>query len=268
MRTNRKPNQRIQDGPKMYLLCEDCEQRLSKWEKEFSERIFLPLHDPNPVTKSLVYEEWALKFAVSVSWRVLTFFQRESGYGHFTLLQSTLAGEALETWRLFMLGEIPNPGNFEQHLLPVDVITNNQGSEISPFLNRYLLRNLHVDLISTRDSAYVYTKMCRLILFGRIQEKHPNQWIGMKLKLRRGEIRPRDYHLPGGVKGYMNRKADEVMQILDSLSPRQQEIVDASFEKNVDLIANSEIFRAFEYDLAHSGERAFSKRKDKGLGET
>jgi hypothetical protein len=262
MRNYRKPNQRVQDGPKAYLLCDDCEERFSEWEKFFSERLFLPLHDPEPVIKPIAYEEWALKFAVSVSWRVLTYFLGEGELSNLTTLQHGLTGEALERWRMFLLGEISNPGRFEQHLLPVDVIANYKGPEISPYLNRYLLRNIAYDLISKKGSVYVYTKMCRLILFGRIQEERPGQWKGMKLNLRNGDIRPRDYHLPGGISDYMNRKADEAKRALDSLSPRQQKIVEASIKGNADLIANSEIFRAMQYDVYHSGSKAFKGEEE------
>ena len=220
LRSSRKPNQRIQDGPKAYLLCSDCEQLLSDWEKPFSERLFLPLHDPEPVTKPIEYEEWTLKFAVSVSWRVLLFFLNEDGDSIFNPLQQKLAANALRTWRRFLLGKINSPGRFEQHLLPVDVIASYQGPQISPYLNRYLVRNIHIDLISTEKSAYVYTKMCRLILFGRIQEEHPNQWVGMKLNLKHGTIRPRDYHLPAGIADYMNRKANQIKQMLESSFPK------------------------------------------------
>jgi hypothetical protein len=261
VRTNRNPNQRTQDGPKSYLLCAECEQRFSEWEKLFSENLFLPLHNPEPVTQPIRYGEWAIKFAVSVSWRVLTFFERAGMNRQFTSLQHQLADDARETWRRFLLGEIENPGAFEQHLLPVDVIKDYQAPKISPFLNRYLLRSIHIDVISTRDSAHVYTKMCRLVLFGRIQEEHPRFWKGMQLHLRRGEIRPRDYHLPPGMDEYMNRKADEIKSALQSMSPRQHEIVDEMFNKHVDAIANSEIYRAIQYDVAHSGKEAFSKRK-------
>lgn len=264
IRTNRNPNLRIQDGPKTYLLCAECEQRFSDWEKPFCERVFLPLHNPEPVTTSIRYEGWALKFAVSVSWRVLTFFEHEASTKHFTPLQRQLADEALETWRRFLLGELENPGDFNQHLLPTDVIESYQGPKISSSLNRYLLRNVHIDVISTQSSAYVYTKMCRLILFGRIHEKYPKHWRGMQLRLRRGDIRPRDYLLPAGIAEYMNRKADEARRALESLSPRQYKVVDAEFDKNVDAIANSEIFRAMSYDVLHSGKEAFSNRKKKG----
>ncbi len=264
IRTSRNPNQKIQDGPKIFLLCDDCEQRLSEWEKLFSEKIFLPLHASEPVTQRIVYEEWALKFAVSVSWRVAIFFQREYENKHLTQLQCQLSNDALEIWRKFLMGEMKSIGIFDQHLLPVDVIADYTGEEISPFLNRYFLRNVHMDIISTNDSVYIYTKMCKLILFGRIQEKHKQLWKGMKLHAKGGDIRPRNYLVPEYMSDYWNRKADEVKNILKSLSPRQQEIGDKAFYKNVDAIANSEIFRAMQYDVAHSGQKAFSNRKRKG----
>ena len=34
----------IQDGPKEYLLCDGCEQRLSRYEKYFKEAIHLSRH--------------------------------------------------------------------------------------------------------------------------------------------------------------------------------------------------------------------------------
>ena len=236
----------------------------SKWLGEtFFENIFLPLHNPKPVTKPIFYEAWALKFAVSVSWRVLTFFtsEEQQNIDNFTTSQRQMANEAQERWRQFMLGEESSPSDYSQHLLPLDAVQDYRGFQISPFLNRYLLRSVHLDLISTESSAYVYTKMCRLILFGRIQEEHPNQWKGMQLRLRKGDIRPRDYHLPGGIMEYLNLAADESNRALESMSMKQQEVIEDMFEKKADEIADSEVFRAMKHDIAHSGDAAYSKRK-------
>lgn len=261
IRMYRNPNQRIQDGPKCYLLCSECEQRFSSWEKTFCETVFLPLHIPEPLGKPIYYEGWALKFAVSVSWRAWTFFNIQSPMNHLTPLQRQLANEAVETWRKFLLEELDHPGRFEQHLLPTDVIENYQGPKISPFLNRYMLRNVHLDVISTSRSAYIYTKMCRVILFGRIQEERPKSWNGMQLHLCKGDIRPRSYLLPAEIVDYMNDKAGQAKIALESLSSKQYELIDSEFHKNVDAIANSEVFRAMRYDVAHSGTEAFSRRR-------
>ncbi len=259
LRTNRSPNLKVQDGPKINLLYAECEQRFSAWEKLFASKIFLPLHSPEPVIEPIYYEEWALKFAVSVSWRTLIFMMRHRAGARLSPLQLHLVDQAQETWRKFLLEEIENPDVFDQHLLPVDGLESYSGPKISPFLNRYMIRDIHLDLIFTRDSVYIYTKMCRLILFGRIQEEHPEEWQGMQLDLR-GDIRPRNYRLPAGIASYWNRKADEVKHALESMSPKQQAIAEASMIENADKIANSEIFRAMQYDVVFSGEKAFAKR--------
>jgi hypothetical protein len=60
---------------------------------------------------------------------------------------------------------------------------------------------------------------------------------------------------------YMNDKADAVKDALNSLSPKQDEIVSKSIQENLDRIANSETFRALSYDIKHSGKAAFKPSK-------
>jgi hypothetical protein len=264
LRSYRTPNLRIQDGEKEYLLCRDCEQLFSSWEKPFSEHIFVPLHDPSPVTTPIVYKQWALKFAASVSWRVLNYYMK-LGLSHFSDEQKAHAQQALNFWREFLLGGQKHPGRFEQHLLPLDVIEHHTVGEISPFLNRYLLRSIHMDVLVSESSAIVYTKLCRVTIFGFIYEANPLGWQGMKLHVNKGTIRPRDYLLPGEIFKYINDKASQVKEALNSLSPKQEQKVAKVIAENLDEIANSEIYRAMSYDVAHSGKAAF--KHERGVGD-
>lgn len=66
----------IQDGPKEYLLCEGCEQRLSRYEKYFKEAIHLSRHGIQVVQdgsyatiRNLDYSRVKL-FLLSVVWRM------------------------------------------------------------------------------------------------------------------------------------------------------------------------------------------------------
>lgn len=60
---------RIQDSAKLSLLCKECENKLSVYEKYFAEKIF---HPTVSITSSDVkYDIRLLKFIVSLSWRVL-----------------------------------------------------------------------------------------------------------------------------------------------------------------------------------------------------
>lgn len=266
IRSNRVPNRRIQDGEKDYLLCRDCEQILSVWEKQFCEQIFIPLHSSSPVTNYIQYGPWVLKFAVSVSWRVLLYFSQFGISSHFSADQFSAANQALKTWRRFLLGEVPHPGRFEQHLLPLDVIERKSAPPISPFLNRYFLRNVDMDAACSNTSAFVFTKMCRLALFGFIKEENPRNWVGTKLHVKAGSIGPRDYVISKMIWTYFNERADRSAKLLANLSPRQRQSIRDGFKKDADKIAESEVFRAMSYDIAHSGNDAFKVTKPEDDG--
>jgi hypothetical protein len=256
IRSNSVPNVRVQDGEKEYLLCGNCEELFSSWEKPFCEEIFLPLEkDPNN-NKPIRYGIWALKFAVSVSWRVLLYYYHLHDLSHFSETQKRMAIDALEVWRKFLLGDLPNPEQFEQHLVIVDVIKSYSGPKISPFLNRYFARTIHVDVICSNKSAMSYAKMGRIILFGFIQgdSKH---WQGTKLHVNKGFIIQKDIRLPQNVADYWNEKANEDGKILGSISPKQSQKIQKYILDNADRVATSDLFRAMQYDVYHSRKMAF-----------
>jgi hypothetical protein len=259
MRNTTTPNRRIQDGEKRYLLCSECEQIFSNWEKVFSEQIFVPLHDPEPVKRALHYGPWAMKFAVSISWRVLMYYRDQEDGSHLNEHLQNEASKALETWRLFLLDKKANTKQYEQHLLPVDVIENATVSELSPYINRYLLRSVHMDVIASQRDAFVYTKLGRIILFGFIHESHRHDWRGTELHVGHDKIKPRDYYIPGWVSNYINNKASHVMEVMRNISPRQRESIEEMIDEHIDEIAASEGFRAMEYDVMLSGNKAFRK---------
>jgi len=252
-----KPNKRVQDSEKQYLLCSQCEGLFGTWEKLFCENLFLPLHNDQSHVTPIRYGPWALKFAVSVSWRVLMYYQQTDDLHHLSDKQKETARIALNDWRRFLLEELPHPGRFEQHLLPVDAIQNYSGSSISPFLNRYLLRSVGMSVICTNKAAIVYTKMGHLILFGFIREDTADRWKGTKLHVNKGYIMPRAYHLPEYVPDYWNEQADRAAEAFASVSPKQSNIIKEEFVKNANELTESEIFRAMQYDVYHSGKNAF-----------
>lgn len=256
VRTNRAPNLRVQDTPKEHLLCSDCEELFSGWEKPFCEELFLPVHSDPRTATPIRYGGWALKFAISVSWRVLLYYYQLHDLSHFSEKQRETALEALEVWRGFLLGELPNPGQFEQHLIIVDVIESNSGPKISPFLNRYLARSIHMDVICSSKSAMVYTKMGRLIIFGFIQQDSKG-WKSTKLRVNKGLVMPRECRLPRNIADYWNDKANEIAKMMQSTSPVQRQKIHQHIMDNVDEVATSDSFRALRYDVYHSGKNAF-----------
>ena len=256
IRSKSEPNLRVQDGEKQYLLCSDCEGVFSGWEKTFCEKLFLPLHNKQSQTYPIRYGSWALKFAVSVSWRVLMYYYHLHDLSHYSEKQKKAALEALEVWRGFILGKLPHPGQFEQHLFTVDVIKNYSGPQISPFLNRYLARSVHMDVICSQTSAMVYAKMGRIIIFGNIQVDTKG-WKGTKLHVSKGLIMEKNYRLPQYIAEYWNNKANEVAEALSTVSPKQKQIIHDNIIENADEWAAADFFRGMQYDVFHSGKNAF-----------
>jgi hypothetical protein len=248
IRVAHTPNQRIQDGLKVYLLCDDCEGLFSKWEKPFQETIFSPLHAldfDEPV--QIHYKEWAVKYAVSVTWRVLSFYKINNELGHLSEKQRNLADEALNTWRSFLRGQVPNTGIFEQHIIPISMVAEHNMPGMSHYLNRYFLRTVDMDVACSSYSAFVYVKMGRLILFGLIQEPHPKVWLGTKLHIRKGIIGGKRFILPTGIDEYINYKASKLEGANNRLSRRQQEKVRQVQE--MEKFKESEIYQVMVQDM-------------------
>jgi hypothetical protein len=256
LRTLEQPNLRVQDGPTREWLCDSCEQRFSDWEKPFAEEVFQYVHSTSKNQQPVPYREWALKFAVSVSWRTLRFY-REKGLGYLSAADIACLSRAEDTWRDFLLGRCPHPGEFEQHVILVDTLEDVSGPPISPFLNRYFLRAVHTDVVTSKPLCITYTKLCRVIVVGIIRVHPSERWRWTRLHLCSGRIGGSG-RLPGLFPRYWNDKANQVAAAMSSLSPRQLEKIDEVFANcDPDLLAQSETFRAMVADVDFSGENAF-----------
>ncbi|MET4634454.1 hypothetical protein [Kaistia defluvii] len=135
LRNARTPNRRAQDGIKIRLLCRDCEQLFSGFERQFADKLFLPYTKDDGL--KLVYGDWLARFCASLSWRVLVLLIRENRLQSITAAQSKAARAALATWESFIRGDISNPGVFEQHILPFPGISETTIQNLPNNMNRY-----------------------------------------------------------------------------------------------------------------------------------
>lgn len=176
LRMSDTPSRRVQDGPTLQLLCRDCEARFSAWERQFANEVFLPFHKDGPTSRRRYrYGHWAPKFAASLSWRNLQHLRRKAPE-ELNLPASILAklGEAEETWRRFLLGELPHPGEFEQHVYPCRGIARIDPVPpwLSPQLNFYILRSVDLQYITDDEDFFAtYTELPGFFVLGFSQWK-------------------------------------------------------------------------------------------------
>ena len=256
-------NRRAQDGVKMELLCEVCEQTFSVWEKPFAERIFFPFHQGKADFAEIHYGSWALKFAASVSWRVLTFYHENSDVSHLDEKQLREAAVALEHWKRFLKGVEAHPARFEQHLIPLDIIESASGGGIrwSPFMNRYLARTVDMDVVAFDYSAVVYSKLGRLLLIGFITGEQRSRWKETRIHVREGSFGGvKQYRIPGALMHFINSKADHAASTLASMSPKQSELIQQAIREKADSgeLFETEILEAINRDAILFGKEAFS----------
>ena len=252
LRSNQTPNRRLQDTPRIFLLCGDCEQMLSSWERSFSEEVFMPFHER--AGDLLSYRDWGLKFAVSVSWRAFQYFDSLGNFDHLTEDQRRESRVACRYWEEFMLGSRPHPGKYEQHIIALDLLEQVSFPNCSPFLNRYLLRTIDLDVVAWDHCAMVYTKMGRIILFGFLTGQERRNWVGTRLHVRKGQIGAKHYKVPPYALAQINDMAEISANTLASLSPRQQRKVQEEMLENVDQVRGSEVTKALRQDILLFGK--------------
>ncbi len=249
------PNRRVQDGLKPRMLCWDCEQRFSSWEAKFAERCFV--HINNGRVSNISYGPWMLKFATSVSWRVLRVFAATGGLSGFPDHILTKVDDALQQWARFLLGHQPDPGPHEQHMFLADVVEGSSIANVPPNISRYLARAIEFYVAHSQDSAISYAKMGRFVLFGFVAMEFPRRWKGTRLNVQHGRFGQRDIELPSNVGDFIFQRARLEAEQYSQILKRQQTNIRRSYERSSDRAARSETLRAMHHDVSMFGTDAF-----------
>jgi hypothetical protein len=258
LRNTREPNQRTQDGHKEYLLCRDCEEVFSRYERTFANKLLHPyLKDAG---RRYHYGPWLLHFCVSISWRVLHYCMDKSVAADWEPSKLKYAQEVEATWREFLMGHRRHPGRFRQYVLPMDIVAETNG-RLPPNFNRYIARSIDSDLCESPSFSFVYSKLGRFIILGFITEPTTKHWVGGKVHATEGAIEPRRYILPSSFGDYLMTRARVADDALSSVTDRQYQKIQDSLLANADRFARSDSFSAMEADIRLFGDAAFTIRK-------
>lgn len=244
-----KPNIRVQDGLKLPWLCFSCEGHFGKYEKKFATQVFHPWHNGDCRIR---YEEWMLKFAVSISWRVLKYARYRNPSATYSEEQNQLMDAAEVRWRAFLMGEVPHPDMFEQHLLIFDFVETTSIADLPSNFNRFMTGAVDLDIVGSNKSLMTFAKMGRFIIFGIIQ-KGPNSWEGTKIHVREGLIKPGKFVVPAGLIDLFRQKSRQVRAAMSSISDTQRAKIDKGIQDNIDDFAKSDQFAALMADAEMFG---------------
>ncbi len=255
IRLNQNINKRAQDIAKDYWLCSNCEQLFSGWEREFANKIFYPF--VNDETDTAYYGDWLAKFCASLSWRTLSYIRSQSSRSDSALDEKEM--KILEGLASFLLGKTKTLGVYEQHLYPLEPISSTN-ADAPENINRYFLRNMHMDVLIGNGQIMVYTKLPRFIILGLSGHSESRQMRSSRVALNGGKISPRSYYWPKGFAQYMFGKAREISEMYKEISSSQQAVIEKALAKNPDRAASSGTLAAFQHDLDMFGKAVFSPK--------
>lgn len=230
------PNVRQQDVTKEPLLCGECEQRFGVCEREFSLNAFPKIRDDN--FTDLPYGPALLKFAVSLSWRVLV---SECSNVLSEVPQFTnQVNKTLEDWRVFLLGR-KNRVDSEHHLFVFAGIPESVPPGMHPKILHYLLRCIDATPVVGKRTMAVYVKLMRAMFYSPIAPASPRGW--MNTRIHNGHARltaPQRIDMPG-FGDFLNSRVQEAFA--KPLSQNQIDKIKQAMLKNPERALSSESYR-------------------------
>lgn len=228
LRRPEQPDIPFQDGIKGKMLCFECEQRFSRWERAASDFVRLCQDDTGPYK----YGDYLVPFVLSVAWRVLV-GQMDAGVGSSWPAKVEPAIERAEVeWRNSILQEDFRPLNGRIHALVI-------GSSGTPSMamqrempanwNRYLDVSVDATVATTIDpnvpsssqSAIAYVKMGRLATFTVIRTPSFRRWKGSAVHWR-GLLMDVHDEVPPPLLAFMADRARGFENRLKQMSPVQR----------------------------------------------
>jgi len=241
-------NRRVQDGFTEKMLCRECEERFSKWEKQFAENVFVPIHETDALTVS--YEGWMAKFSVSIVWRVLM-LSRKFGMDDYSTHHLSMVDSTLGAWREFLIDDsaIPEFPNIRMLLLDPAIQTSHAG--MPEDLNRYFMRAVEIDVCKSPICIFVYAKICRLTLIGFVIMTDTHRRLGAPIRFDNGQL---DRRLNQGVTedvfGYIMERVQHMSEIESTLSSKQKQNIDDTIDSDLQRYLRSETHDALVKDIA------------------
>ncbi len=243
------PNHRVQDTIKVKLLCNDCECLFSKFETYFADSVFYPVIDSDSYV--INYNKSLLKFAVSLSWRILVYhlLNHKTNIKHIKELK-----EAEKNWREYLLSNVMK-NDYEHHMLMLRYIWNApkiSGTDVD--INWYYYRTVDGTIIQNNEESIVFVKLPGFAFFSSVipkNFKHGNNTIINNI----GALNAKKQSLSETVRKYLIQRSIEALAPISNISKKQLNKIDVDCYNNLEKVGNSYGFQLFlRRELSNSKE--------------
>lgn len=233
-------NLRRQDGDKRPLLCGDCEQIIGSFESEFAKRVFYPyvnkeLNNWGSATGKMpffTYEEWLLKFIISLLLRhILTFdkFEKKINKDKLQILY-----DHLRYFKEYLLSKRKDIGNNRSYVIFLQNLAFGRGHlppNINKNINFYLLKATDGTVATGKNVLGIYIKLGPIVIFTSFIPTEIK--VLEKLAIKKKGLLTTAQKLKGSqlVKFIFIDRPNEAMKFV-KISDKQQKIIQKSYSDN------------------------------------
>ncbi|MHC9089997.1 hypothetical protein ACXIHB_15035 [Tenacibaculum sp. IMCC1] len=230
------PNVRMQDGFKQHLLCFECEQKFSKYEKWFADNIFHP--HVNGKKDFLDYNENLGNFIVSVLWRRLLLNK---------INNEPYLEEVFNDWHSYLNGD--SEITFDDiHLLFLGDMWNNK-NQPHEFIHRYFTRAADTNIAEIDNDTIVFAKFSRFIVLAQVNNTDDN-FRGTKVLFKKSRFPFVQFVDNGKVALFFMERAKAVFQLaLSRISKKEQEKIIQEINKDTDQFWKSDAGSSISKDM-------------------
>ena len=249
LRSIDNPNSTIQDGEKRYLLCGECEDRFSEYEKKFPDNIFHPYFKQK--RRAFYYDQWLHYFITSVCWRHLyldlpDFVQ--NGVIGLDALECLIGSEQI--MRDYLLRKRAEIGNIEHHIFFFEDI-DSISDELKGFQPHVSIhRSICGYTVANEENKtyFTFTNMMGILLFTLYHKGKDEIWENTQIINGVGSIEAKDQRITSVCMQEITRIMENTEHSQKQLSDRQQEKIKQRLQKASSQIEQYPIWDDFKKD--------------------
>ncbi|UCF56762.1 MAG: hypothetical protein JSW15_11945 [Deltaproteobacteria bacterium] len=233
--TPKLPKQKV---PTVPLLCDNCEEQFSRYEKHFSENFFKPyLESYHP---SFQYDETLQKFIISLAWRTVA---QPRTLTNLFQKHHQAAYEAETHWRNILNHEKLDD-IYEHHMLFLRLVKypSHRKAEFEG-INWYFLRSVDNTIAQNQNEVFAFTLIPGFAFISPIKPKTFTYSKNTNIH-RPGTIDIRDQDFDTPLFNFFKSRAAPIQAAIASLSEAQWHKIEEYYRKNM----NSYGFAVFQAD--------------------
>ena len=203
------PSRRVQDLLKIKLLCDDCEQKFSKYEGYFASRIFYPYVDAK--IQEFDYDENLKPFIISLAWRCLKIVKDDYMKANPIHHLNSFVDKAEKEWREFLNGEGTSIDSYETHLHFLDYPKIDSTTDVDPKLHWYLLHGTDSSILCTNTRVFFYVKLPWIFFVISMEPQKMEGWNGTMIN-KSGHISTSQNITDGGFTAWIQSRVKKVFE--------------------------------------------------------